>query len=167
MYIRNTPGLGPLLLFTTRFPHNPHWIEQAKIIMKNNNDKIWNWRILQVRSCPWKFGCREEEFCRAELNLGVLGKQTHQKKTKQNPKERNVLLVTDTYGCPRQPEIDLDLHTLEGLSGILIVYAIYLRVWIHCLVDLLSVPPLHLLWSARHLIWRDVWFPVGWCYCWP
>ena len=74
------------------------------------------------------FGCREERVCRAELNPGVVGKKTHQRKRNKNPKETNVLLVTATYGCLRHPEIDLDLHTLAGLSVILIVYAIYLRV---------------------------------------
>ena len=54
-------------------------------------------------------------------------KHTKEKQNK-NPKETNVLLVTATYGCLRHPEIDLDLHTLAGLSVILIVYAIYLRV---------------------------------------
>jgi hypothetical protein len=75
------------------------------------------------------FGCREERVCRAELNPGVVGKKKHTKeKQNKNPKETNVLLVTATYGCLRHPEIDLDLHTLAGLSVILIVYAIYLRV---------------------------------------
>lgn len=62
--------------------------------------------------------CRTQPWCG--------GKETHQKK--QNKTKRNILHAIATYGCPRHPGVGLDLHTLAGLSVILIVYAIYLWV---------------------------------------
>ena len=83
----------------------------------------------------------------------MVGKKTHQKKQIKTQKKHMFYLSLLRTAVLAAPETDLDLHTLAGLPVILIVYAIYLRVWIDCLMDL-SVPPLHLLvlWSACHLI---------------